>query len=128
MAHYAIIDENNIVVNVIVGSDEDDENNYETIYGEFHNKLCKRTSYNTLCNKHLEGGMPFRKNYAGIGFSYDSNRDAFIPPKPYPSWILNENTCCWDAPVPRPTGTHRYTWDETNQTWLDLTSLEYEVN
>lgn len=128
MAHYAIIDENNIVVNVIVGCDENAENNYEILYGQFHNKLCKRTSYNTICNQHTAGGTPFRKNYAGIGFSYDSNRDAFIPPKPYPSWVLDENTCCWKAPVPRPTTSDRFVWDETSQTWLNLTTLDYEVN
>lgn len=128
MAHYAIIDENNIVINVIVGSDEADGNDYETIYGNFHNKLCKRTSYNTLCNQHTEGGTPFRKNYAGIGFTYDSLRDAFIPPKPYSSWILDENTCCWKAPVSMPTNINtRYIWDETHQNWVDVATLEYEV-
>ena len=87
----------------------------------------KQTSYNTKGGVHLLGGTPFRKNYAGIGYKYDQTRDAFIPPKPYNSWTLNETTCLWDPPVARPELTQEqidnnnyYVWNETNTTW-DLT-------
>jgi hypothetical protein len=81
------------------------------------NDIWKQTSYNTHGGVHLTGGTPFRKNYAGKGYTYDQYRDVFIPPKPYPSWILNETTCLWDPPVAYPTDGQRYTWDETNQSW-----------
>jgi len=84
----------------------------------------KQTSYNTKGGVHLLGGTPFRKNYAGIGYKYDQTRDAFIPPKNYNSWVLNETTCLWDPPVARPELTQEqidnnnyYTWNEQNQTW-----------
>jgi hypothetical protein len=109
MAHYAFLDENNIVTEVIVGIDETElieSQPTETWYENFRGQTCKRTSYNTQGGQHLYGGTPFRKNYAGIGFTYDSVRDAFIPPKPYPSWILNEDTCYWEAPIPYPNVDH----------------------
>ena len=77
-----------------------------------------QTSYNTRGGQHSEG-RPLRKNYAGIGYSYDSVRDAFIPPKPYASWVLNENTCLWDAPTPCPTDGKTYNWDENTQQWVE---------
>ena len=83
--------------------------------------IWKQTSYNTRGGVHILGGTPFRKNHAGKGFTYDEDRDAFIPPKPYSSWILNETTCDWEAPVAYPTDGQRYNWNETNQTW-DLVS------
>ena len=111
MAHYAILD-NNIVTQVFVGKDEGDIN-WEEYYGAI------RTSYNTFGGVHSEDGTPFRKNYAGIGFTYDEERDAFIPPQPYASWTLNEDTCLWDSPVPYPSeGEHE--WDEDNQEWVEL--------
>jgi len=79
--------------------------------------IWKQTSYNTRGGEHILGGTPLRKNYAGIGFTYDEDRDAFIPPKPYASWILNETTCLWEAPVVKPDDGQRYSWNETNQTW-----------
>jgi len=79
--------------------------------------IWKQTSYNTKGGEHILGGTPLRKNYAGIGFTYDEDRDAFIPPKPYASWILNETTCLWEAPVVKPDDGQRYSWNETNQTW-----------
>jgi hypothetical protein len=79
--------------------------------------IWKQTSYNTYGGVHQLGGTPFRKNYAGIGFTYDEDRDAFIPPKPFPSWILNETTCLWDPPVVKPDDGQRYNWNEENQTW-----------
>jgi hypothetical protein len=85
------------------------------LYGT--NDIWKQTSYNTRGGVHILGGTPFRKNYAGIGFKYDQIRDAFIEPKPYNSWTLNETTCRWEPPVAKPTDGQRYNWNETNQTW-----------
>jgi len=79
--------------------------------------IWKQTSYNTRGGVHLTGGTPFRKNHAGIGYTYDEDRDAFIPPKPYPSWTLNETTCLWTPPVAEPIDNNNYEWNETNQTW-----------
>lgn len=102
MAHYAFLDENNIVTEVIVGRDENDTTggvtDWEVWYGNFRGQVCKRTSYNTYAGQHSTGGVPFRKNYASIGFTYDAERDAFIPPRPDPTWIFNEETCRWDKP------------------------------
>ena len=118
MAHYAFLDQNNIVTEVIVGKNEGEEGiNWEQHYGNFRGQVCKRTSYNTHGGVHLLGGTPFRKNYAGVGYIYDSNRDAFIAPKPYNSWILNEQTCNWDAPVARPNDNNIYSWNEETQNW-----------
>jgi hypothetical protein len=92
MAHYAFLDENNIVTEVIVGKDEGEEGvDWEAHYGAFRGQTCKRTSYNTQSGVHFGGGTPFRKNYAGLGYTYDSERDAFMPPKPFNSWVLNED-------------------------------------
>jgi hypothetical protein len=123
MAHYAFLDENNIVTEVIVGKNEGEENiNWEQQYGSFRGQLCKRTSYNTISGVHQLGGTPFRKNYAGIGYSYDQQRDAFIPPKPFNSWILNEQTCLWEAPIPYPQDGNKYTWNEEIVNWTLQTS------
>lgn len=111
MAHYAFLDENNIVTEVIVGIDETElieGKEPETWYGEFRGQRCVRTSYN--------GNI--RKNYAGIGYTYDEGRDAFIPPKPFDSWLLNEETCRWEAPVPYPTDGVIYQWDEDATDWV----------
>ena len=123
MAHYAFLDENNIVTEVIVGKEEGNFN-WEQQYGSFRGQLCKRTSYNTIGGVHQLGGTPFRKNYAGIGYTYDEDRDAFIPPKPFNSWILNEDTCRWEAPVAMPELTQEqidnknyYTWNESIINW-----------
>jgi hypothetical protein len=119
MAHYAFLDENNIVVEVITGKDESDTSyDWEEWYSNFRGKPCKRTSYNTQGNTHIKGGTPYRKNYAGIGYTYDPDRDAFIPPRPYDSWILNEDTCLWDAPVPYPTDGNYYVWEEETLSWV----------
>ena len=119
MAHYAFLNQNNIVTEVIVGKNEGEEGiNWEQQYGSFRGQICKRTSYNTQGGVHIKGGTPFRKNYAGIGFTYDENRDAFIPPKPnYSSWILNENICQWEAPIPYPTDGQMYVWNEETTNW-----------
>lgn len=118
MAHFAQLDENNIVVQVIVGVDEPHDG--EAIYAETTGKVWKKTSYNTLGGVHLLGGTPFRKNYAGIGFTYDVQRDAFIPPQTFPSWSLNEQTCQWDSPVAMPTDDKQYAWDEASLSWVEI--------
>jgi hypothetical protein len=120
MAHYAFLDQNNIVTEVIVGKDETDTNHdWEQYYGAQRDQVCKRTSYNTRGGVNVNGSEPFRKNYAGIGYSYDEQRDAFIPPKPFPSWLLNEQTCLWDAPIPRPSDAPNLFWDEELQNWVE---------
>lgn len=109
MAHYAFLDENDIVTEVIVGKDETDlSQDWEQFYGEIRNQICVRTSYNAK----------IRKNYAGIGYTYDLGRDAFIPPKPFASWTLIEETCQWSAPTPMPTDNKLYRWDETTLSWV----------
>ena len=130
MAHYAFLDENNFVTEVIVGRDENEViegiSDWESYYGNFRGQRCLRTSYNTFGGKHNNGGTPLRKNYAGIGYSYSDELDAFIPPKPFPSWVLNEDTCLWEAPIPYPDeGTDIYTWNEETQTW-DLVQITIE--
>lgn len=123
MAHYAVLDENNIVTMVFVGKNENeivlDENgnpyDWEVYYG------AKRTSYNTINGIHLEGGTPFRKNYAGVGFTYDAGRDAFIPPKPFSSFIFNEDKCNWEAPIAVPNEEGKlFVWDEEILNWIEL--------
>ena len=121
MAHYAFLDENNIVTEVIVGKDEGEDGvDWEAHYGAFRGQTCKRTSYNTIGGVHSSGGTPYRKNYAGIGYTYDEDRDAFIPPRPFASWTLNESTCLWDSPVPHPDDGELYTWDEATTNWLPV--------
>jgi hypothetical protein len=119
MAHYAFLDENNIVTEVIVGKNENEDGvDWEKHYGNFRGQICKRTSYNTYGGVHILGGTPFRMNFASIGFSYDENRDAFIPPKPYNSWILNEQILNWESPIPYPGDENNiYSWDEENLIW-----------
>jgi len=132
MAHYAFLDSNNIVTSVIVGKQEYEEGiDWEIHYGNFMNKVCKRTSintiggihYNTITNKPSEDQTKaFRKNGASIGYTYDEQRDAFIPPKPYDSWILDEFSCLWESPIPYPSDGNMYEWNEDNQSW-DLFTL-----
>jgi len=119
MAHFAELDENNVVLRVIVVADSDTSdslgNEDETIGIAFCQNLLggnwKKTSYNNN----------IRKNYAGIGYTYDIDRDAFIPPKPYNSWVLNETTCQWESPVPMPTDDKFYNWDEDTTSWVEVT-------
>lgn len=118
MAHFAEIDENNIVKRVIVVSNADTSDasgvEKEHIGAAFCERLLggvwKQTSYNGN----------FRKNYAGIGYSFDANRNAFIPPKPFNSWIINEETCRWDPPTPMPTDGKMYRWDEDTVSWVEI--------
>jgi hypothetical protein len=110
MAHYAFLDDNSIVTEVIVGIDETElieDLDPETWYGNFRGQTCKRTSYN--------GNI--RKNYAGVGFTYDSERDAFIAPKPFDSWVLDEATCQWNPPTPYPDDGSLYRWNEADLAW-----------
>jgi hypothetical protein len=121
MAHFAKINDSNIVTEVIVVSNDIATSEsagvtfINTLYGT--TDTWKQTSYNTYANTHKLDGTPFRKNYAGIGFSYDASKDAFIPPKPYNSWTLNNTTCLWESPVAYPDDDKRYTWDESNLEW-----------
>jgi len=121
MAHYAFLDENNIVTEVIVGKNEGEEDrDWEQWYGEFRGQTCKRTSYNTHAGVHLNGGIPFRKNYAGIGYTYRADIDAFVPVKPFNSWVLNESTAQWEAPTPMPIDGKMYAWDEETTNWVEI--------
>lgn len=124
MAHYAFINSDNEVVEVITGRDEtevvDGISDWEAYYATKRPGLtCKRTSYNTRAGQHTGGGTPFRGNYAGKGYSYDPDLDAFIPPKPYASWTLSETTYNWEAPVEYPTDGADYDWDEANTQWVE---------
>jgi len=118
VAHFAKLDENNIVTFVTVGRQEDDGKEAELCART--GDVYKQTSYNTHGGVHALGGTPLRKNYAGIGYTYDAGRDAFIPPKPYASWVLNETTCLWDAPVAYPDDGKRYSWDEATTSWVEV--------
>jgi len=128
MSHFAKLDENNVVTFVTVGRQEDDGREQELF--ERTGDIYKQTSYNTRGGVHYdpETGEPsedqskaLRFNYAGIGFTYDEERDAFVPPKPFESWVLNEETCLWKAPLPYPDGGGEYTWNEETGSW-DLSS------
>jgi hypothetical protein len=112
MSHFAKVN-NGIVEQVIVAEPEFFQTFVDSSPGEWI-----QTSYNTRGGQHPEG-RPLRKNYAGIGYTYDPVRDAFIPPKPFASWTLNENTCLWDAPVAYPTDGKIYSWDENQQNWIE---------
>ena len=114
MSHYAKV-VNGIVQQVIVAEAEFFQTFVDTSPGDWI-----QTSYNTYGGQLRNGGTQLRKNYAGIGFTYDSVRDAFIRPKPYASWVLNEDTCNWDAPTPMPTDNKRYTWDEPTTSWVEF--------
>ena len=121
MAHFAKLGTDNIVKKVevvsnnIATTEQDGINFLNNLYNT--NDIWKQTSYNTYAGEHKLDGTPFRKNYAGIGYTYDEDRDAFIPPKPYSSWVLDEETCNWEAPVVYPDDGKFYNWNETNQTW-----------
>ncbi len=121
MAHYAYVNDG-IVTGVIVGPDEGTEPEGVTSWEQYFSAKGKgqavRTSYNTRGGEHTLGGEPFRKNYAGIGYTYDEERDAFIPPKPFESWVLDEATCLWIAPVEMPDDGQAYVWDESAGEWV----------
>ena len=118
MAHFAEIDENGVVLRVLVvdNAQENDGQNFLANTLGLGGTWVK-TSYNTSGGVHNNGGTPLRKNYAGIGYTYDSVRDAFIPPKPYASWLLNEDSCLWEAPVAYPSDGQPYVWNESTTSW-----------
>ena len=130
MAHFAKLDNDNKVLKVhvlgntvITDSEGIEHENLGIKYlTKIHKYLkWKQTSYNTYKGVHRLGGTPFRKNYAGIGYTYDETRDAFISPKPYISWTLNETTCCWEAPVAYPDDGKKYNWNEEITNWEEIT-------
>ena len=132
MAHYALVDENNIVIQVITGRDEDEIVDgifdWEDFYSKETGLRAIRTSYNTSGGIHrdpetqepsADQSKAIRYNYAGPGFTYDADRDAFVPPQPFPSWTLDESTCLWEAPVAYPAeGAH--VWDEQAGDWVEV--------
>lgn len=136
MAHYAFLDENNIVVKVLTGVNEDDTstlpneyNSWEEWYSNAQGLTCKRTSYNTVQGRHLLNGVPFRGNFASIGMVYNAEQDVFIQQQPYNSWILNTSIWEWEAPVPQPmltedeiTNQKIYQWNESIVNW-ELTDI-----
>ena len=125
MASFAKIGLNNKVIEV--QSVHNDVATTEQVGADFLNNLYKtndvwkQTSYNTIGGVHGLGGTPFRKNHAGIGYTYDEDRDAFISEQPYPSWTLNEDTCCWEAPVAYPDDGKKYNWNEEITNWEEIT-------
>jgi hypothetical protein len=120
MSHWALLDENNFVITVIPGDNDDinGDEGHKTLVDR-HGGIWVKTSYNTHRGEHLLGGVPLRKNYAGPGYYYDDNLDAFIPPKPFASWSLDEETCSWQPPVNYPTDALLYTWDEEAKNWVE---------
>ena len=114
MSHFAKV-ENGIVTQVIV---IEQDVLASGLWGDPASWV--QTSYNTYGGQHILGGTPLRKNYAGIGFTYDSVRDAFIAPQPFNSWLLNEDTCQWEAPIPMPVDGKLYTWDEETVSWKEI--------
>lgn len=112
MSHFAKI-EDGIVTQVIVAEQD-------VIDSGLFGTGWIQTSYNTVGGVHTQGGTPLRKNFAGIGYSYDTYRDAFIPPRPFKSWLLNEQTCLWYAPTPMPTDDKKYRWDEITTSWMEI--------
>ena len=112
MSHFARVNAQGIVEQVIVAEQD--------FIDSLPDKTSwVQTSYNTRAGQHPEG-RPLRKNYAGVGYTYDPVRDAFIPPQPFPSWLLNEQTCLWNPPVPAPTDGKRYRWDEATTSWVEV--------
>lgn len=132
MAHYAFLDDDNLVNEVIVGRDEDDlaegVTSWEDYYSAVRGQRCLQTSYNTQAGVHAFGGTPFRGNYAGVGFTYDEELDAFIAPSTFPSWVLNRETFSWEPPIPIPSGASLvegdggvlFTWDEATVSWVEV--------
>jgi hypothetical protein len=117
MAHYAFLDSNNVVTEVIPGKNEGEDGiDWEVWYGDFRGQVCKRTSYNTRGNTHSLGGVPYRGNYAGIGYTYREDIDAFVTPQPFPSWTLDSNVV-WQPPVAVPSDGNMYNWNEDSQSW-----------
>ena len=127
MAHYAFLNDNNIVTEVITGIDEDAKDDlpsefdsWEEFYADFRGQTCKRTSYNTIGNEHNDSGTAYRGNYAGIGYTYDATNDVFIASKPYASWTMDESTWTWEAPEAYPDDGKDYIWNENKEEWEEV--------
>ena len=127
MAHYAFLNDNNIVTEVITGVDEDQKDDlpegfdsWEDWYADFRGQTCKRTSYNTLGNEHTGEGTAYRGNYAGIGYTFDPENDVFYAPAPYSKWVLNETTWTWEAPEEYPDDGKEYIWNDNKGEWEEL--------
>lgn len=121
MAHFAEIDSDNKVTRVIVVSNSYGPDILQELSAQFDGTWLQ-TSYNTRGGKHILGGTPLRKNFASPGYIYDAQRDAFIPPQPFPSWTLDEETCWWKSPIPYPTDGKKYKWDELTLSWVEVTN------
>ena len=121
MAHFAEINADNLVVRVLVVPDAQEDRGQEFLADDLGlGGTWKKTSYNTQAGVHVNGGTPYRKNYAGVGYTFDAERDAFIAPKPYASGVLDEGTCNWEAPVAMPTDDKMYRWDEETISWIEV--------
>ena len=127
MAHYAFLNDNNIVTEVITGVDEDAKDtlpegfdSWEDWYADFRGQTCKRTSYNTSAGEHTGEGTAYRGNYAGIGYTYDSENDVFYAPKPYSKWVLNESSWTWEAPEEYPDDGKEYVWNDNKGEWEEI--------
>jgi len=145
MAHYAFLNSHNVVTEVITGRDENDLDNLPEGFSSWEEYYltkrpnasdCKRTSYNTDLNQHKDGGTPFRGNYAAKGYIYDETNDVFVGPKPYPSWVLNEDIWIYEPPVAYPSNSNsdysdtslpviHYIWNEQYQKWLEVSRMQY---
>lgn len=120
MAHFAEIDNNNIVIRVLVVPDDQEHRGEQFLADDLGlGGTWLQTSYNTRGGVHIYGGTPLRKNYAGTGFKYDATCDAFVPPQPFPSWTLDETSCLWNPPIPAPPGL-QWIWDEETQKWIEV--------
>ena len=127
MAHYAFLNDNNIVTEVITGVDEDQKDDlpegfdsWEDWYADFRGQTCKRTSYNTVANEHTGEGTAYRGNYAGIGYTFDPENDVFYAPKPYSKWVLNESSWTWEAPEEYPDDGKEYVWNDNKGEWEEI--------
>ena len=127
MAHYAFLNDNNIVTEVITGVDEDQKDDlpegfdsWEDWYADFRGQTCKRTSYNTIANEHSGEGTAYRGNYAGIGYTFDPENDVFYAPKPYSKWVLNESSWTWEAPEEYPDDGKEYIWNDNKGEWEEI--------
>ena len=127
MAHYAFLNDENIVTEVITGVDEDLKDDlpegfdsWEDWYADFRGQTCKRTSYNTAGNEHSGEGTAYRGNYAGIGYTFDPENDVFYAPKPYSKWVLNESSWTWEAPEDMPNDGKEYIWNDNKGEWEEV--------
>ena len=121
IAHWAELNSDNEVIRVLVVADDKEDGQKFLAEDLGLGGTWKKTSYNTQGGVHTLGGTPYRKNYAGVGYTFDAAKDAFIPPKPFASWTLNATTCLWEAPTPMPTDDKRYMWDEPTTSWKEVT-------